>query len=131
MLLLKNLDSSNQLVNGATGVVTEFVDASGRRLPKVEFDTMEGSGKVVTIIREEEWTVSLGNRQASKQHVNKKKQGAQSFRRGKRGDHAVRKVCTACRYRISRRWPIGRGVEIKALRPVGQAVGQSSREHTH
>lgn len=64
-MLLKNLDSSNQLVNGATGVVTEFVDASGRRLPKVEFDTTEGSGKVVTIIREEEWTVNLGNRQAS------------------------------------------------------------------
>lgn len=67
VLLLKNLDSSNQLVNGATGVVTEFVEASGRRLPKVEFDAMEGSGKVVTIIREEEWTVSVGDRQASKQ----------------------------------------------------------------
>ena len=35
VLLLKNLDSSNQLVNGATGVVTEFVEASGRKLPKV------------------------------------------------------------------------------------------------
>lgn len=62
VLLLKNLDSSNQLVNGATGVVTEFVDASGRRLPRVEFDAMEGSGKVVTVIREEEWTVSSGGR---------------------------------------------------------------------
>lgn len=40
MLLLKNLDSSSQLVNGATGVVTEFVEASGRRLPKV---TVAGS----------------------------------------------------------------------------------------
>lgn len=35
VLLLKNLDSSSQLVNGATGVVTEFVEASGRKLPKV------------------------------------------------------------------------------------------------
>ena len=65
VLLLKNLDSSNQLVNGATGVVTEFVEAGGRRLPKVEFDAMEGGGKVVAVIREEEWTVSLAGRQAS------------------------------------------------------------------
>lgn len=35
MLLLKNLDSSSQLVNGATGVVIDFVQASGRQLPKV------------------------------------------------------------------------------------------------
>ncbi|CAN0186807.1 unnamed protein product, partial [Hapterophycus canaliculatus] len=35
VLLLKNLDSSSQLVNGATGVVTEFVEASGRKLPMV------------------------------------------------------------------------------------------------
>lgn len=35
VLLLKNLDSSSQLVNGATGVVIEFADASGRKLPKV------------------------------------------------------------------------------------------------
>ncbi|CAN0078682.1 unnamed protein product, partial [Ectocarpus fasciculatus] len=62
VLLLKNLDSSSQLVNGATGVVTEFVEASGRRLPMVEFDTIEGGGKVVSVISEEEWTVSLGDR---------------------------------------------------------------------
>lgn len=35
MLLLKNVDSSSNLVNGATGEVTEFVEASGRKLPKV------------------------------------------------------------------------------------------------
>ncbi|CAM9518427.1 unnamed protein product [Ectocarpus sp. 13 AM-2016] len=62
VLLLKNLDSSSQLVNGATGVVTEFVEASGRRLPMVEFDTIEGGGKVASVISEEEWTVSLGDR---------------------------------------------------------------------
>eukprot|EP00752_Nemacystus_decipiens_P004875 g4437.t1 len=66
VLLLKNLDSSSQLVNGATGVVTEFVEASGRRLPKVEFDTMEGEGKVTTVIREEEWSVSLGDREMAR-----------------------------------------------------------------
>lgn len=30
--------------------------------PQVEFDTMEGEGKVTTVIREEEWSVSLGER---------------------------------------------------------------------
>lgn len=29
---------------------------------KVEFDTMEGGGKVATVIREEEWSISLGDR---------------------------------------------------------------------
>lgn len=62
VLLLKNLDSSSQLVNGATGVVTEFIEASGRFLPMVEFDTTEGYGKVAAVIREEEWSVSLGNK---------------------------------------------------------------------
>ncbi|CAM9772095.1 unnamed protein product [Ectocarpus sp. 4 AP-2014] len=66
VLLLKNLDSSSQLVNGATGVVTEFVEASGRRLPMVEFDTIEGGGKVVSVISEEEWTVSLGDREMAR-----------------------------------------------------------------
>ncbi|CAM9444241.1 unnamed protein product, partial [Laminaria digitata] len=68
VLLLKNVDSSNQLVNGATGVVMEFVEtAGGIRLPRVEFDPMEGGGaKVVTVIREEEWTVSLGGREMAR-----------------------------------------------------------------
>eukprot|EP00903_Cladosiphon_okamuranus_P022385 g20588.t2 len=66
VLLLKNLDSSSQLVNGATGVVTEFVEASGRKLPRVEFDTMEGEGKVTTVIREEEWSVSLGEKEMAR-----------------------------------------------------------------
>lgn len=29
---------------------------------QVEFDTIEGGGKVVSVISEEEWTVSLGDR---------------------------------------------------------------------
>lgn len=35
MLLLKNVDSLSNLINGAIGVVTEFVEISGLELPKV------------------------------------------------------------------------------------------------
>eukprot|EP00903_Cladosiphon_okamuranus_P010532 g9962.t1 len=65
VLLLQNLDTSAGLVNGATGVVTEFVQESGHTLPKVEFEAVEGvnAGKSMSeVIRFAEFSINVGKR---------------------------------------------------------------------
>lgn len=63
MLLLKNLDTDKQLVNGSTGVVVKLEENSkGQKFPVVEFDAVEGKDKVKVVIRYEEWTITLAKR---------------------------------------------------------------------
>ncbi|CAM9251762.1 unnamed protein product, partial [Hapterophycus canaliculatus] len=66
VMLLRNLNTSAGLVNGATGVVIEFVDMRwGPRLPKVQFDPVEGchdSGPVVRVVDQATFSMSVASR---------------------------------------------------------------------
>lgn len=66
MLLVRNLDTSAGLVNGASGVVTEFVPQRwGPALPRVEFEAVEGinDGRSVSrVIGSEEFSINVGER---------------------------------------------------------------------
>lgn len=67
VMLLKNLDAVRGLVNGARGVVVDFVRnmeaPSPPRLPLVQFEGGgEGGGSVTVPIAAAEWTVELGGR---------------------------------------------------------------------
>ena len=71
-MLLKNLDTSRGLVNGARGVVVGF-EASNHRskcynmLPIVKFECTVGSSKSVEeiVLCEESWEVKSGERYSS------------------------------------------------------------------
>jgi hypothetical protein len=59
VMLLKNIDAAAGLVNGARGVIVDFVDG----LPRVSFAPKAGSGaKIVRLLSYEEWTIELGSR---------------------------------------------------------------------
>ena len=69
-MLLKNLETSTGLVNGARGVVIGFGPLVGshpaftrKRLPNVEFEVNIGGekAKIVRTICEEEWDVTSGD----------------------------------------------------------------------
>lgn len=65
MLLVRNLDSSAGLVNGATGVVTAFVEEDGEMLPEVEFEPAEGLDDrtgVTVVVHHESFSINLGTR---------------------------------------------------------------------
>lgn len=65
VLLVKNLNTSAGLVNGAAGVVTEFVEEWGRLFPRVEFEPVEGinGGKGVSaVIHPEMFSIRVGDR---------------------------------------------------------------------
>ena len=60
VLLLKNIDTGNHLVNGSTGVVLKLEGSSRQRFAVVEFDVLEG--KATSVVRQEEWTITMGDR---------------------------------------------------------------------
>jgi ATP-dependent DNA helicase PIF1 len=64
VILLKNLDFENELVNGALGTVVGFEDEEGEILPLVRFK------KVTRIMEREEWAMEVGGTQvASRRQV--------------------------------------------------------------